>query len=191
MLYDKNKLRATPKSRSEDYDGTELIAKCGEINVWHWARRVADPDSFSDGETEWHLRWKLVVPKERTEVVMKKDGVCHRADIVTSDGIVIELQASPISTDQIRAREAFYERMKWLFDCREPYENGRLDIRSCGDYATFRWKHARKSIAFCSPGTAHLDLGEQIFQIKEMYDDSADGLGYLRTSDKFTKRLQR
>jgi len=34
MLYDKNKLRARPRSRSEDYDGTELIAKCGEINVW-------------------------------------------------------------------------------------------------------------------------------------------------------------
>lgn len=43
----------------------------------------------------------------------------HRADIRRDDGLVIELQASSISAEEIAEREAFYGEMVWLLDGRE------------------------------------------------------------------------
>jgi hypothetical protein len=40
----------------------------------------------------------------------------HRADIVGNRGVVVELQHSLISNEDVRAREAFYGKMVWLFD---------------------------------------------------------------------------
>lgn len=48
---------------------------------------------------------------------MRRDGQHHRADVVLGDGSVLELQASSISADETRSREAFYGRMQWLFRC--------------------------------------------------------------------------
>lgn len=37
----------------------DLIAKCGEINAWHWAHRANDCDPWHEPESEWHIGWKL------------------------------------------------------------------------------------------------------------------------------------
>jgi len=97
---------------------TEMIPKCGEIKVWHWAHRRKDCDGWSDGETEWHLFWKSLMPPENVEVIIERDGIKHRADIVTRSGMVVELQHSSMSVDEIAEREQFYGNMAWLFDVR-------------------------------------------------------------------------
>lgn len=97
--------------------GATLRAKCGAAKkqIWHWAHVTKECDPWHEGEGEWHLAWKRRAPKECTEVIIGP----HRADIRTLDGIVIELQASPIDALEIEERETFYGRMIWLLDGRD------------------------------------------------------------------------
>ena len=41
-------------------------------------------------------------------------GEKHIADVKTKDGIVVELQNSPMDLDEMRSREKFYGRMVWI-----------------------------------------------------------------------------
>lgn len=151
--------------------GADLIAKCGFINEWHWAHISADCDSWSDGETEWHINWKKFFPPQCCEVVMGP----HRADVKIGNE-VIEFQSSPISVEEIRERERFYGSMTWVFDAEEAYESGRLSLRTqhkrtSKDFLvmTFRWKHARKSIAYCQQGIV-LDIGKNsLFSVQKIH----------------------
>jgi hypothetical protein len=90
-----------------------LRPRCGEIVTWHWAHKsVIDCDPWQEPETEWHRHWKQFASEDRVEVV--RGG--HRADLISPDGAVVELQHSPISPEEIREREEFYGRMIWLLD---------------------------------------------------------------------------
>lgn len=96
---------------------SEVISKCGDIYCHHWAHKsIKDCDPWSESESEWHLNWKKVFPKDYTEVTLVRNEKRHRADIVAKDGTVIELQHSPISSEVIRERESFYKDMIWIFD---------------------------------------------------------------------------
>lgn len=121
----------------------ELVAKCGEIKMWHWAHKnkAIDCEKWNKGETDWHLHWKSLFPKEWTEVTIKKDGEVHRADVQLPSGRVLEFQHSSISPKEIKEREEFYGDMVWIFD-----------VRNC-DICTFdfedeniiHWSHPQKS----------------------------------------------
>jgi competence CoiA-like predicted nuclease len=93
------------------------MSKCGSINIWHWAHvTTVDCDAWGEPESEWHLNWKRGLPLDWIEVVMEDDDCKHRADIRLPTGLVIELQHSPISVEEIQKREAFYQNMIWIFD---------------------------------------------------------------------------
>lgn len=148
MLYaldsDGDKLEASPGAKGVCPEcEREVIPKCGDITIWHWAHKKADSCSFGEGETEWHLHWKKLVVPAACEVKIGS----HRADIVGNDGIVIELQSSPIDTYQIQDRERTYKNMVWLFEAVDFKQN--LDLRNRDGYYTFRWKWPRKSQAYC------------------------------------------
>lgn len=95
-----------------------VIAKCGEINIHHWAHKKHEGcDSWSEPETYWHKSWKECFPIKNREVVIEKDGKKHFADIYTDQKIVIELQNSSISSQTIREREDFYgSRLLWVIN---------------------------------------------------------------------------
>ncbi len=117
-----------------------LIPRCGEIVVWHWAHeKSTDCDPWWEPETEWHRSWKGFASTDRVEVAMGE----HRADIVSHDGRVIELQHSSIDPEQIRSREAFYKRMVWLIDG-QPFL-GNLRVEIFDTQCRFVWAHARPS----------------------------------------------
>ncbi len=118
--------------------GGEVLAKCGKLVSWHWAHRVAECDSWSDGETDWHLGWKRAVVPEACEVVLGD----HRADIRTFDGLVIELQHSSIDADTIAEREHHYGNLHWLFDAKA-YD---LTLYPSGASLSFVWQHPRRSL---------------------------------------------
>jgi len=140
--------------------GEELIPKCGRIKVWHWAhKKGTDCDEWYEPETDWHRFWKSLVPKEWCEQVIKKNGEIHRADILTPTGLVIELQHSPISPDEIEEREEFYENMIWLFDCR-----GKTFEKWGGSWC--KMKYPKKHIAYCNKPT-YLQYNEEIHEITE------------------------
>lgn len=95
-----------------------MIAKCGEVKIWHWAhkgRRICD--LWWENETEWHRAWKNCFPESWQEVFHKADdGEKHVADIKTDQGWVIEFQHSHIKPDERRSRNAFYKKLIWVID---------------------------------------------------------------------------
>lgn len=142
----------TPYARSTcpDCQG-ELISKCGEINIWHWAHASGeDCDTWHEPETAWHRHWKARLIDYFTglnldavpEATLRKPGVYHRADIyIPSKKLTIELQHSPISTLEIREREAFYGNMVWIFDYTEIYRQKRL----VEQHGLKPWTHKKRS----------------------------------------------
>ena len=95
-----------------------MIAKCGEVKVWHWAhrgKRICDP--WWENETEWHRAWKAKFPDHWQEIVHKApDGEKHIADVKTDQGWVLEFQHSPISPEERRSRSEFYKKLAWVVD---------------------------------------------------------------------------
>jgi hypothetical protein len=143
-----------------------VIAKCGEINIWHWAHRKAEScDDWYEPETEWHRNWKLIFGKEHTEVVIQKDGIRHIADIKTKDNVIIELQNSPIQKQVVQRREIFYgERMLWVINGVGFKENFRSWERQDGlsdDYYRARDYHESPE------GWIDQDTGELIPRLKK------------------------
>lgn len=168
--------------------GSTVRAKCGRIVVWHWAHEARDDcDTWAEPDTLWHHEWQEIAPRHRREVVIGE----HRADIVTHDGRVIELQHSYLPPEQISAREQHYgHRMAWLFDARDAYADDRLLIRRRSTFDTFRWKHPRKSIGLCRRPVL-LDLGDgRLFLIKKIHTAApCGGWGHLRTYDQVTELI--
>jgi competence protein CoiA len=199
-----NKVSATPKARAFcRFCGTEVVAKCGRIISWHWSHaNREDCDSWSEGETRWHLAWKEpieAIGDGMTEVLFGP----HRADICLPGGLLIELQNSAISSDEIEKREQFYTsqrltycgtsrriKMRWIFNAIDAYEKDRLDIRGKvgGRYCTFRWKHARQSIFYCNQ-PVYLDVGEDMLEIKKMHREPFSGWGYLHDANQIREKL--
>lgn len=100
----------------------ETISKCGNIKVHHWAHKdTKECDSWWEPETEWHREWKNHFPETFREVVFRDERTdeVHRADIHTSRGVTIEFQNSPISIDERKSREAFYEKLIWVVNAKD------------------------------------------------------------------------
>ena len=98
----------------------KLLAKCGPLKIWHWSHKGKnDCDDWYEPETEWHLGWKKLFGKENCEVVIPP----HRADILGNYDVVLELQHSAISIQQIDDRERFYKKMIWVVDAHNFAEN--------------------------------------------------------------------
>lgn len=99
--------------------GSELIAKCGEDRVNHWAhkgRRNCDP--WWENETDWHRSWKNNFPQEWQERIHidKESGEKHIADVKTDSDWVLEFQRSHIKPEDRRSRNAFYPKLVWVLD---------------------------------------------------------------------------
>lgn len=96
----------------------DMIAKCGDIRVHHWAhrgRRVCD--HWWEPETLWHRNWKNRFDIGWHESIRHAaDGEKHVADIRTPHELVIEFQHSPISAEERASRENFYGNMVWVVD---------------------------------------------------------------------------
>lgn len=77
--------------------GSEMIARCGEIKVHHWAHKSkADCDPWWEPETDWHRRWKNEFPIGWQERVFtdRDSGERHIADVQTLAGLTVEFQHS-------------------------------------------------------------------------------------------------
>lgn len=136
----------------------ELVPKCGTQVIWHWAHGPSDLvacDEWSEGETDWHLGWKEQALEFgcRVEVVMRDKNYWHRADIVRSDGVSVEIQHSPIGEGEALERESFYRRaggMIWLFDARERWWSQVQPYGADSTYDGFRdatWDHYSQTVA--------------------------------------------
>ncbi len=102
--------------------GAEVIAKCGEQRVHHWAHKNISDCAFfkKESKTEWHLRWQNYFPEDWREIVGfdPETNEKHIADVKTPGafGLVIEFQHSDIKTTERESREKFYKNMIWGVD---------------------------------------------------------------------------
>ena len=99
----------------------QMVAKCGSRVIWHWAHTPSQAcDPWWENETEWHREWKSHFPEDWREVVQfdPDTGEKHVADVRTASGLVIELQHSAMPPEEMRSREAFYQRMLWIVNAR-------------------------------------------------------------------------
>lgn len=176
---------------------TEVLSRCGSIKIWHWAHCGTERcDSWSEGESDWHLGWKSELPDNWVEICIERDGERHRADIELPNGVVVELQHSSISLDEIIKRSRFYGRMAWIFDVEDcvtfSTRGPGLYIREPKDdsnYRSFKWKQARKHIMYAQHldrSTVLLDLGDEtLLHVKKIgtgeppYKPQVGGWGFL------------
>lgn len=174
---------------------TVVIPKRGSIRAHHWAHSSsAECDPWTEGETEWHLCWKSLFPKENVEITILKDGNYHRADVVGSDGTVIEFQHSPISPKDIQLRELFYKNMVWVFDCtfRRHGFHRVDDLRFyCPEWfglICFKWDYGRPAYLYCKK-PIYLDFSmTKLFRVVLLTPNNY-GLGEYIEKDEFISKL--
>lgn len=158
----------------------EVIPKCGEIKIWHWAHKnLQECDSWYEPESWWHINWKNQFPKECQEVSIGK----HRADIAInkknklgnfeySNRFIIELQNSSICSDNIRERESFYTEMCWILNG-DTLAKGLELTKQTEGYVGFKWKYFPKSWMLAKK-PIYVDLGEKLLQIKKLYQNERE-----------------
>ena len=97
---------------------SELIAKCGEVKVNHWAHKGnRNCDPWWENETEWHRAWKGQFPIDWQEVIhFDENGEKHIADIKTDQGWILEFQHSYLKPEERRTRDFFYKKLVWVVD---------------------------------------------------------------------------
>ena len=200
-----NRMTAAPSRRAFcPLCQCDMVPKCGEINIWHWAHEsLQNCDTWHEPESLWHLGWKRQFPQDWTEVPVIKGHEKHIADVMRPDGLVLEFQHSFISVDDIRTRERFYQNMMWVFDIRDcadlklvdmewidghlhKYYEARFDIRRKDGYCTFRWKYPRKHIAHAA-SSVFLDIGAgSLFELRKFHPEPpAGGWGLTVTEREF------
>jgi hypothetical protein len=104
----------------------------------------------------------------------------HRADIVGNGGVVVELQHSSISAEDIAAREAFYGDMVWLFDATQ-----RFAYMKSGERAFFSLGQT-KHLDLCTK-SVFLDFGFDVVQVERFTDaiTMVSGFGVARSLEWF------
>lgn len=107
--------------------GNPVLAFCGNIYIHHWKHKVYENcDSWSEQESDWHRGWKEEFPEDWREVTLEQGGIKHIADVRTSTGLVLELQNSYLSDNEIEKRESFYNHMVWLINANNFKDNFKI-----------------------------------------------------------------
>jgi competence protein CoiA len=118
-LVNGNKVGATKGAKGQCPScGSDLIAKCGELKVNHWAHKGnRNCDPWWENETDWHRSWKDKFPIEWQEVVhISESGEKHIADVKTQTGWALEFQHSFLNSEERQSRNAFYPKLIWVVD---------------------------------------------------------------------------
>jgi hypothetical protein len=198
MLYaktrDGQKLRANIKNKNKGIEAycpfcdwpkceNQLRYNIGKVKTDYFSHPPnSNCDPWSRGkETEWHQSWKKLINKNYCEVTVEKNGVKHRADIQNKNGLVIELQNSPISVSEIYEREKFYKNMIWLFNGKAsniiPHRKTYSYYWPNNCYEII-WANPRKTI-LSSQKRIFIDIGnEEIVYLQK----NVDGLYYYNSN---------
>lgn len=136
-------------------------------------------DDWHYDMSEWHRAWQEQFPIECREVPIEYNGIKHRADVCVGKAI-FEFQHSPISNEEIQARNQFYTsagyELIWIFDADNEIKNKKgqsIDPCQCSN-ADLQWnKRAIKHIGIIPKGvyifleyTAILDINGKATPIK-------------------------
>ena len=116
-------------------------------------------DTWKHDMSEWHYNWQRLFPAENREVVVEKDGVKHRADVLINN-FVIEFQHSPITAEEITERNNFYlscgYTVVWVFDANDKIKNsfekdGSVDPNRLESWERLVWKSKQANFDIPTP----------------------------------------
>ena len=134
-------------------------AKSSEAVREHFAHKnKTECDSWHYDMTEWHREWQNFFPKECQEVVIQKDGIKHRADVLINN-TVIEFQHSPITAEEIAERNRFYaecgHKVVWVFDAEGKIKNKNESVNTidpclCAE-TDLCWKRPKREFSIKIP----------------------------------------
>lgn len=137
-------------------------AKTSEAVREHFAHKnKTECDSWNYDMSDWHRKWQNSFPKECQEVVVQKDGIKHRADVLINN-TVIEFQHSPITAEEIAERNRFYlecghkvVKVVWVFDAEGKIKNknesvNTLDPCLCAE-TDLCWKRPKREFSIKIP----------------------------------------
>lgn len=83
-------------------------------------------DDWHYDMSEWHRAWQECFPADCREVPIEFNGAKHRADVCVGK-VIFEFQHSPISNEEIQARNQFYTfagyELIWIFDANNNIKN--------------------------------------------------------------------
>ena len=133
---------------------TELLSRCGEFKVNHWAHvNLLECDSWQGSKTDWHIDWQDQFPKECQEVIYTdyKMGEKHIADVSYED-FIFEFQHSGIKFEEIANRTNFYQgigkKVVWIFDYTEKEDNFSFYHWKLSNVSRIKeWKYKPKHIS--------------------------------------------
>lgn len=98
----------------------EVTGKIYKYKKDHWAHLKRDCDNWYEPLSDWHIEWQNYFPNQNREVTLfdKTNQEFHRADIMLDNGIVIEIQNSPIVITEVEERENFYNKkgLIWILN---------------------------------------------------------------------------
>lgn len=189
----------------------DVISKCGEIKMWHWAHvSLIDCDPWWEPETIWHRNWKNNFPIACREVTLQKDGETHRADLRLGDTI-IELQSKTLSTREIFAREHFYVtqlkyNLLWIYkidgDLDGYYDDDSSNFKTMPktidgktEWFSFRWKWMPRSLMYHHAPIfldhKNLNYPDTLFRILKTYMNKGvwGGYGVYVPKKKFIEKM--
>lgn len=159
-----------------------LIPKCGRIIPPYWSHiRLKDCDSWSEGESKWHLDWKKEAGQKCCEIIIGN----HRADIECDDGTIVELQHSAISVNSIEEREMFYGgrgSMIWLLDLTGKRKERLFYEKRRPDWYAFSWSRSFRSFQHAKFPIL-LDIGDEgLFWIRRTHNYGQDSQSNIVSS---------
>lgn len=142
--------------------GSDLIAKCGDIKINHWAHKGdRNCDKWWENETEWHRVWKGEFPREWQEIIHSdNNGEKHIADIKTAEDWIVEFQHSHLKHDERQIRSKFYKKIVWVVD----------GLRRKTDKKQFQV--ALESRPLTNSGIRRVCFPDECRLIKEWHDDN-------------------
>lgn len=157
--------------------GGSVVLRQGSINIAHFAHRSNEcADNWHYDMSEWHYSMQKRFSEEQREVVVKYMGQTHRADISHRNQI-IEFQHSPISIEELEARNDFYNAagysVAWIFDVQEQYDSETITPKDHDSALMYNWRNPKRCLqGFPQPKEHNRKLVIYLYWIdKEGYEN--------------------
>ena len=158
-----------------------MIARCGEVNVHHWAHEHLSKCDGTKEETAWHKAWKEKFPEDYREKVFSQFGQKRIADIQYGNQ-VLEFESRRIELVELRSRNNFWIALGfkplWVFQCLESRADRLERTRSLNIY----WfkNGFKRLIGFRTPFV--IDFNGETFEVRDYWYLDDNGRIYLRGS---------
>ena len=134
--------------------GKLVRARCGEINVEHWAHIEDECPYITEIDTEWHVAWKNKFKKKEYIIEKRFDNfIADAYDPKTN--IIVEFQHSSITPQEIVDKCNYYrsinKNIKWIFDYTDKYKRQHIILTeivkndNSGFYYKFKINWQKKS----------------------------------------------